>query len=220
MSKQTDKVNEVYDRYKALFSSNFHNDLWQIIVNERFEDEVVAFVYVPVTSKEGGHGVGIATKGESGYLPLNFSFVDGVPLVRRIAAIRGLNEAVFGLTEEQADEIVISSYRKPMEKARGTTVPPPHYNYGDSAGKALVKGNSVIVALQVRNGADFLDPTLHRVPSSKIASIIAQFQANMVNKEIRLTFPVEDELNRPNWIDYIGRLNGAYFRPKEPSQQD
>lgn len=231
------KVNQLYDRFSDKIDGLFHNDLWQIIVNETIKaDGQSAFIYVHV-GKGGGQAVGIATRGEGGYIPLNFTFKPTVKLDERREIIQYLNKEVFGLTPGQAEDIELSSltsiYKKPMKKAGRLMVPPPPappetlkiHNYEDVAGKILITGNSVLVALQVRLGDTFGHPTLHRVPSTKIARIVAQFHANIVGYEIRATFPIEDVLfekfeEKPklkasyNWIAYIERLNGEYFRPK------
>jgi hypothetical protein len=112
--------------------------------------------------------------------------------------------------------------RKPMKRAKGSKKPPQPtiYDYSDVSGKVLTKGNSVVVALQLR-AVGFRPPTLHRAPSTKNARLMAQFYANITGQEVRATFPDDStitewklEEGNGNWTEYVDRLNGEYFRPK------
>lgn len=215
MSKEIDLANRLYNTYSNKIEGLFFNTLWQILVNYTIaRDGKSAFVYIPV----GPYQVGIATLNEGGYRPMNFHFKDDVPKEERLNIIKVLNEEVFHLTPDQVGEIELSSYRKPPLKATGH--PKIHiYDYSEGQSK-------VLIALQVRRvgrlgteaKSDFLPPTYHRIPSTKIAFILAQFHANVVGKEIRLTFPEENTLKEEGdgarGVEYVSRLNGEYFRPE------
>lgn len=109
MSKQTTLVNDLYSRFIEKVEGMFHNDLWQIVVNEslRTDTKNSAFVYIDM----GEHPVGIATKDVNGFIPCNFWFKDEVPRDEKKRIIDELNKEIFGLEPVEAYEIVASSMR-------------------------------------------------------------------------------------------------------------
>ncbi len=103
----TKKVNEIYNKYKSHFpNSFFHNLLWQLLVNKSRKLTDAAFV--PVI-KTGYTELGIADKGEKGFQPTGVIFAthnhDEAQMI-----CHGLNLDLFGLKEEEAEDIVFSSF--------------------------------------------------------------------------------------------------------------
>ena len=71
--KPTERLHKIYDKYKEHFENNFHNALWQILVNNCYHSMIIAFV---VGNMEDGHfTLGIVKANESaGYYKVNVWF--------------------------------------------------------------------------------------------------------------------------------------------------
>ncbi len=102
----TQKVNELYNKYKDHFpNSFFHNLLWQLLVNKSRKLTDAAFV--PVI-RNGNTELGIADKEDKGFQPTGIVFeTDNIDEAETICD--GLNRDLFGLEESEAADIVLSS---------------------------------------------------------------------------------------------------------------
>lgn len=103
-----EKVNFLYDKYVNKFpNSFFHTLLWNLFINKTRKMSDAAFT--PVI-KSGYTLLGIADKGMKGYTPTMTVFeTHNYDEAQKICV--ELNKDVFGLTEEQADEIVFSTLK-------------------------------------------------------------------------------------------------------------
>lgn len=109
----TQKVSRIYDKFKEKFLGNFHNALWQIIINERFKGKNVAFVQ---NFNNSGIELGIADKMHRGYTPTATMFDIDVKYDEAETIIDELNQDVFNLSPIEANEITLMSMRqKPTE---------------------------------------------------------------------------------------------------------
>jgi len=104
-SDPLDRLNRIYDQYKDEFEGDFHNMLWQILVNKVFGDRRMAF---HAAILDTGYILGIAEENKPGYHP---SYVFFKTLIHREATeITGsLNFEVFNLNNREACEIVLTS---------------------------------------------------------------------------------------------------------------
>lgn len=109
VNQSTDRMNEVYEKYKQYFLSNFHSVLWHLYVDNTFAGKVTCFVQ---NFKNGGIMLGIATANESGYTPTPAYFADGTKHDQAQDVLDQLNKDVFGLEEDTAFEIMASSMRR------------------------------------------------------------------------------------------------------------
>lgn len=115
---KTDKLNNLFVKYKHLTEGLFHNTLWQIIINETLVTQngkrsfpTHAFIFILGQSKDKIN-VGIAELNVSGYIPTTFSIKADTPKEEIDKMIDELNLEIFGITPERAFEIQLSSYRK------------------------------------------------------------------------------------------------------------
>lgn len=109
----TDRMNEVYDKYKQYFLSNFHSVLWHLYVENTFAGNVICFVQ---NFKNGGIILGIATANESGYTPTPAYFADGIHYDKAQVILDELNKDVFGLNDEATTNITTSSMSKSVKQ--------------------------------------------------------------------------------------------------------
>lgn len=102
----TEKVNELYEKYKSKFpNSFFHSLLWALLVNKTRKLTDAAFT--PIIDN-GFTRLGIADKGMKGYTPTMVVFeTHNYDEAQKICT--EMNADVFGLTEDQADDIVFST---------------------------------------------------------------------------------------------------------------
>ena len=98
-----DDLNEIYADLRVYFKDGFHNLLWQVMVNRAVSRDTGHHSFVALSCGE----VGLATKDERGYRPTTCSTVkDYDP-----ESVALLNNAVFGITDREALNIVASSMR-------------------------------------------------------------------------------------------------------------
>lgn len=104
----TEKVDELYEKYKSKFpNSFFHSLLWALLVNKTRKLTDAAFT--PII-KSGYTLLGIADKGIKGYTPTMVVFeTHNYDEAQQICT--EMNADVFGITEEQADDIVFSTLK-------------------------------------------------------------------------------------------------------------
>lgn len=104
-----EKTSFLYDKYKEHFPQSFlHNLFWKLLVDKTRKLTDAAFT--PVI-KSGYMEIGIADKGEKGYSPTMVIFeTHKYDEAQRICT--RLNQDVFGITEDQSDEIVFSTMSK------------------------------------------------------------------------------------------------------------
>lgn len=100
---QMEKLNELYEKHKGSISGQFHNCLWQVMVNNSLQNADAAFLQQ--CSQEC---VSIAL-GEGGYITTMFKIEDKD---REDEIIDDLNEQVFGVTHEGAWNVVVRSMTK------------------------------------------------------------------------------------------------------------
>lgn len=103
---QTEKVNLLYDKYSKYFPKSFlHNMFWKLLVDKTRKLTNAAFT--PVIKKDYIE-LGISDKEQSGYSPTGIIFEKrNYDEAQQICT--EMNADVFGITEEQADEIVFSA---------------------------------------------------------------------------------------------------------------
>ena len=109
----TDKVNEIFEKYKSHFIGSFHSFLWDILIKKiRTNDGTSALAYIPV----GPDRIGLADLGDPGYLAVPFTFEDEKTVMpldelrkKQQGIIEELNKDLFGLEPEKAYLILISS---------------------------------------------------------------------------------------------------------------
>lgn len=113
----TNDFKDQYNKHKHEFVENqmpsFHNLLWQVIVNERFADQTVAFTAV---LRNGRTEIGIAEKDEYGYIPTSVGFNDGIDYKTANDICYDLNEAIFGLNHKASSIIVMTSMREDKKR--------------------------------------------------------------------------------------------------------
>ncbi len=103
----TDKVNRLYTHFNTNFIGNFHNLLWQVLVNEVTKDRVVALMIRPINRRE------IALANESGgWNPTSVHLKTNVPPESAKEIIEILNIELFDLDAEQAQRIVAKSFSR------------------------------------------------------------------------------------------------------------
>ena len=103
----TEKVNQLYEKYKDKFPNTFlHNLLWQIFVNNKIKLTDAAFV---PAIKNGYTELGIADKGEKGFRPTAVVFqTHNHDEAEKIC--EELNKDVFDIDDETASKIIETSY--------------------------------------------------------------------------------------------------------------
>lgn len=106
MAQDTDKVNELFEKYKEKFVGALHNVLWKLLVDKVRANSKSAFV-----SNYTSHGLelGIADFGKNGYSPTATHFADGITYDEAERILDDLNKEVFNLDDESSIEIVLSS---------------------------------------------------------------------------------------------------------------
>lgn len=115
---------QVHDPYQDKFINaqpSFHNLLWQLIVNERFDKQIIIFHPVPVrpdktqdlldsSYKHGKWDISIVTFNEGGYQRTYVTFVPEIETYDEACRICDeINQKVFGITPELAIKIVTDS---------------------------------------------------------------------------------------------------------------
>lgn len=102
----TEKLDSIYEKFKNHFpQSSFHDVLWQLLINEVRKGKQSAFTAV---IKDGYTLLAIADKNEKGYTPTNAIFSsDNYDECEDVCD--ELNKEVFGLTDKEASNIVLSS---------------------------------------------------------------------------------------------------------------
>lgn len=112
--RSTEGQQKLLEKYNQYFEQNcfpnFGDLLWQIIVNDLYNDKTVVFVPIP----ESRLTIGIAEKNETGYTPTRVGFAPGIKYDQAQEILTELNEAIFGLNEKLSMEVIISSMRKGM----------------------------------------------------------------------------------------------------------
>jgi hypothetical protein len=101
----TEFFHEVYDPRKDLFSTNLHNFLWQLIINEAKGDKII--VFTPVYTDRGLE-IGMVAFNETGYYPTYISF-NNKDYNEAVKVCEELNLQLFGITDELAMAIVAKS---------------------------------------------------------------------------------------------------------------
>jgi hypothetical protein len=101
-------MNKAYDQFKDKVNGLFHSLLWRIVMDQRFKGKRVAFVS---NYNKNGHMIGIAEMDESGYFPTWVCFNETVTYDESQDILEELNRLIFGLTDEQAAKIQLSSMR-------------------------------------------------------------------------------------------------------------
>lgn len=96
---------EVYDPRKDLFSTNLHNFLWQLIINEAKGDKII--VFTPVYTDRGLE-IGMVAFNETGYYPTYISF-NNKDYNEAVKVCEELNLQLFGITDDLAMAIVAKS---------------------------------------------------------------------------------------------------------------
>jgi len=105
----TDKVNQLYEKYKDKFPNSFlHNLLWKLLVEKNRKLTDASFT--PVI-KNGHTELGIADKNERGYSPTGIVF-ESHKYDEQVKICQELNQDVFGIDANTASLIVLSSMRK------------------------------------------------------------------------------------------------------------
>lgn len=107
MTDQHDKLNEIFETYKAETNGGLHNCLWQIMINDSLGDENGAFS-APLMDRTSA--VQIACE-SGGYISAMFGFNDDVTDKRRDEICDDLNARIFGLTPDGAMKVVARSMR-------------------------------------------------------------------------------------------------------------
>jgi len=105
-SSPSNKVNELYEKYKSKFPNSFlHNMLWKLLVDKTRKLNDAAFT--PVI-KNGYTELGIADKGELGYQSTGIIFeTHNYDIASDICD--ELNKDVFGIDIIESQSIVYSS---------------------------------------------------------------------------------------------------------------
>lgn len=139
--RSTDDFRRIHDAYEHAFEKNcspsFHNLLWQIIVDDRFDERLVAFV--PVI-KQGRTEIGVAEFNESGYIVTN---VGATVQYKELADICDeLNKELFGLTPLLSSRIQMSSMRKGIPSDEETVCSECSANLAEGAEHYLVCSRS------------------------------------------------------------------------------
>jgi hypothetical protein len=106
----TDKLNYIYETFNDHFeniSPGFHNLLWQLLINNIYQDKIICLDCVFNDSKLE---LVLITKNEKGYTPLNIFFVkpnykDGK------AIIDNLNNLLFHLDKKETYSIFITAIK-------------------------------------------------------------------------------------------------------------
>lgn len=112
-----EKFNAIHKAHKSEFKSSIfslHNLLWQILINERFSNRMVAFT--PVI-REGETQIAIAEFNVSGYVPTAVAF-ENPDFDSANDICDQLNEEVFGLNEDTAVRITFSSMRQDKKRVQ------------------------------------------------------------------------------------------------------
>lgn len=114
---------QVHDPYQDKFikaQPSFHNLLWQFIVNEKFDKQIVIFHPVPVKPnkmqdmisedyKDGHWEISIVTFNEGGYQRTYVAFLPTIDYDEACGICDELNEKLFGITPDLGIKIVTES---------------------------------------------------------------------------------------------------------------
>lgn len=105
-----DRVNELYEKYKNKFLHDtfYHALLCALLANKTRKITDAAFV---PAIKNGGTELGIADKGEKGFSPTNIFFIS-CNYDEQQEICTNLNRDIFNISEEEADEIIITTMGK------------------------------------------------------------------------------------------------------------
>lgn len=101
-----EKLNNLYSQHQGKFDGQFHNALWQVMINDSL-DGLHACWAILLTD-----GSLILARADGGYIPASCRFRADVSETDRQATINDLNDQVFGLTPEGADRIEMQSYAR------------------------------------------------------------------------------------------------------------
>lgn len=108
MQDKYEILRELYDRNNPDLSGQFHNLLWQLMINESLGGETACFT-------DHWDNTIIIALASGGYVPTYVHFADDIlndpqhRESRKADIIRDLNEWVFGLTDKGMGDIVLKS---------------------------------------------------------------------------------------------------------------
>ena len=104
MSDIIEKLNALHAKHKDQLPGQFHNLLWQIMVNNSLGDEFAAF------HRQLSDNQPVLSLASGGYIPTCCGFADGMSEEDMDAVLDDLNEQLFGLTPDGAMGIILRSY--------------------------------------------------------------------------------------------------------------
>lgn len=111
----TDKLNEIYEKYNHSFYSFFHTALWRILVDNRHRGKLGCFVVGGMVDES--YRLGFAIANEPGYMPLPAYFVRNITYDMANDILDDINMIAFGLDDNACNLITISSMRGKPEQA-------------------------------------------------------------------------------------------------------
>lgn len=119
MEEPVDKFNRLHDKYEDKFASDtmfgLHNFLWQIIINEKWNDALNTCFYAVFGDK--GYEIGICQKDKPGYNRMRVPFQTKNNDEAIKIAIE-LSCDVYGHIPEEVRDIVSSTMRTPVKGKR------------------------------------------------------------------------------------------------------
>lgn len=125
MTDQTiETLNRLHGQFGKLITGQFHNMLWQVMVNQSTEPETCAFT--EVYSEHGQH-IAIACQSR-GYIPTHCYFLRIVSNEGAQRILDELNRAIFGLLPNGVWRIVGASMAASRENRVQVREPEPEYN--------------------------------------------------------------------------------------------
>lgn len=123
IKNSTEFLHQVHDPYADKFIKGlpgFHNLLWQLVVNEKYDKQIIIFHPVPVqpnktqdkldeSYKDGYWELGIVTFNEGGFQRTYVTFVPTIDYDEACGICDELNEKLFGITPEFGIKIITDS---------------------------------------------------------------------------------------------------------------
>jgi hypothetical protein len=132
LKTDTSFFNDVHDAMADFFvksTPSFHNLLWQIIVNEAYNDKIICFypveAYKGIEASEaakvfGKWQIGIVAFNEQGYVPTFVNFIPQFDFDDAQAACDILNKQMFGIEQDFMVMLVDRSMHLQEANEQGT----------------------------------------------------------------------------------------------------
>lgn len=116
VDNSVENFNRIFDKYEDKFGDkslySMHNFLWQIIINEKWNN--AAITCFCAVFGEGGYEIGICERDKSGYNRMRVPFKtknydDAVQIARELSG------DVYGHTYEEVNQMISSTMRTPLK---------------------------------------------------------------------------------------------------------